>query len=132
MYICGSKNGSSSSTVNTGKFWCDVHVLLGIWNQNSNTVIYEKCCSYLSFSIYSKDQLFMTLSTFDLTILSNQNGSYSICISIRTHSMLHHTYIQLHNTWVNNIKNKPLSNDHICDNLTLTVDISGDVQLRSG
>ena len=29
-----------------------VHVLLGIWNQNSNTVIYEKCCSYLSISIF--------------------------------------------------------------------------------
>ena len=30
-----------------------VHVLLGIWNQNSNTVIYEKCCSYLSISIFN-------------------------------------------------------------------------------
>ena len=28
-------------------------VLLGIWNQNSNTVTYEKCCSYLSISIFS-------------------------------------------------------------------------------
>ena len=62
IYICGSKNGSSSSTVNTGEVWGDVshthkrvcamhsvHVLLGILNQNSNTVIYEKCCSYVSF-----------------------------------------------------------------------------------
>ena len=24
-----------------------------IWNQNSNTVIYEKCCSYLSISIFT-------------------------------------------------------------------------------
>ena len=29
-----------------------VHVLLGIWNQNSITVIYENCCSYLSVSIF--------------------------------------------------------------------------------
>ena len=26
--------------------------LVGIWNQNSITVIYEKCCSYLSKSIF--------------------------------------------------------------------------------
>ena len=31
-----------------------MYVLLGIWNQNSNTEIYEKCCSYLSISIFSK------------------------------------------------------------------------------
>ena len=31
-----------------------VHALLEIWNQNSNIVIYEKCCSYLSFSIFTK------------------------------------------------------------------------------
>ena len=42
IYICHSKNGSSSSTVNTGT-----------WNQNSTTVIYEKCCSYLSISIFN-------------------------------------------------------------------------------
>ena len=30
-----------------------VHVLQEIWNQNSNTIIYEKCCSYLSISIFS-------------------------------------------------------------------------------
>ena len=29
-----------------------MHVLLGIWNQNSNTLLYEKCCSYLSISIF--------------------------------------------------------------------------------
>ena len=59
--ICGSKNGSSNSTVNIGEVWGDVsrahakgamHVLLGICNQNSNTVIYEKCCSYLFISIF--------------------------------------------------------------------------------
>ena len=37
----------------------DVHVLLGIWNQNSNTVIYEKCCSYLSISIFRKFYCFI-------------------------------------------------------------------------
>ena len=26
---------------------------IGIWNQNSNTIIYEKCFSYLSISIFS-------------------------------------------------------------------------------
>ena len=31
------------------------HVLLGIWNQNSNAVIYEKCCSYISISIFIKN-----------------------------------------------------------------------------
>ena len=30
-----------------------MHVLIGIWNQNSITVIYEKCCSYLSISIFT-------------------------------------------------------------------------------
>ena len=59
LYICGSTNGSSRSAVNTGE-GCEtrlkgaVLVLLGIWNQISHTVIHEKCCSYLSFSISSK------------------------------------------------------------------------------
>ena len=35
IHICNSKNGSRSSAINTG-----------ILNQNSNTVIYEKYCSY--------------------------------------------------------------------------------------
>ena len=30
-----------------------MHVLLRIWNQNSNTVVYGKCCSYLSISIFT-------------------------------------------------------------------------------
>ena len=38
-----------------------VHVLLRNWNQNSNTVIYEKCCSYLSISIFSYDEYFSYL-----------------------------------------------------------------------
>ena len=38
---------------NTGEVWGVVHVLLGIWNQNSNTVAYEECRSYLSISILS-------------------------------------------------------------------------------
>ena len=41
IYICGSKNGFSSSTVNTGEVWGDigpltkgaVHAFLEIWNQ---------------------------------------------------------------------------------------------------
>ena len=59
IYICGSKNGSSSSAVNTGEVWGDVSraqkctCLAGIWNQNSNTVIFEKCCSYLSISVFN-------------------------------------------------------------------------------
>ena len=64
IYICGFKNGSSSSTENTGEvkfeaMWAmpkspkgAVHVLQGVWNQNLNTVIYEKCCSCLSISIF--------------------------------------------------------------------------------
>ena len=48
IYVCGSKNGSRSSSVNTGEVWGTVHVWLGIWNQNSNTVIYEEFCSYIS------------------------------------------------------------------------------------
>ena len=60
------KKGSSSSTVNTGEVLGDVsrtekallHVLLGIWNQNSNTVINEKCCSYLSISIFTVGGLY--------------------------------------------------------------------------
>ena len=41
-----------SSTVNTGEVWGAVHDLLGIWNQNSNTVNNEKCSSYLSISVF--------------------------------------------------------------------------------
>ena len=55
--ICGSKNGSNSRTVNTGEVW-------GEWNQNSNTVIYEKCCSYLSISII----LYISLLCYFLTL----------------------------------------------------------------
>ena len=33
-----------------------VHVLQGIQNQNSNTLIYEKCCSYLSISILTQNR----------------------------------------------------------------------------
>jgi len=40
-----------------------VHVLLGIWNQNSNTVIYEKCCSYLSISIFMQGQKLLSCTT---------------------------------------------------------------------
>ena len=52
IYICGSKNGSSCSTVNTAEVWGYVSpaektlcmpCYLGIWYQNSNAVIYEKC-----------------------------------------------------------------------------------------
>ena len=34
------------------KSLCNVHVLLGICNQNSSTVIYEKCCSHHSICIF--------------------------------------------------------------------------------
>ena len=73
IYICGFKNGSSSSTENTGEVWGDVsrakgavHVLQGIWYQNSNTVIYEICCSNLSISI--------------LTVQDRIHGSYEVVL----------------------------------------------------
>ena len=61
IYSCGSKNGSSSSAEKSSEVWGNVscvqmalhiHVWLGIWNHNSNIVIYEKYCSYLSISIF--------------------------------------------------------------------------------
>ena len=51
IYIGGSKNGSSSKhrwSLRRCEPWAK-----GIWNQNSNTVIYEKYCSYLSISIFN-------------------------------------------------------------------------------
>ena len=30
-----------------------IHILLWFWSQNSNIVFYEKCCSYLSTSIFN-------------------------------------------------------------------------------
>ena len=50
------------------KVLCSVHalrLLFGIWNQNSKTVINEKCCSYLSITIFNQnmDRLLSTLIT---------------------------------------------------------------------
>ena len=56
IYICGSKNGSSKHSKHrrceaAKKAMC--MSMSGIWNQNSNTVIYEKFCSYIFISIFS-------------------------------------------------------------------------------
>ena len=77
IYICGSKNGSRSSAVNSSDVWGDVSRMqkamyiivtyIGIWNQSSNTVIYEKCCSYLSISIFTSDyQPFLPINPLDI------------------------------------------------------------------
>ena len=42
-------------------------VLLGIWSQNSNTVIYGKCCSYLFISIFIYLYYFIILTGLHLT-----------------------------------------------------------------
>ena len=67
-----------------------MHALLSIWNQNSYSVIYEKFCSYLSVSIFTKQHSFCNLK-------EEKSVTYNWIIHVTLHDFYSTTFFNKSN-----------------------------------